>query len=94
MSSNDSETKDTAEVLRVRGELLDGRPCVSVYYSAGKYGLFRVRLLRTGDGTGYEFAEWAEVEEVGGPSLDTFETKTVPPVVRGAVDGPVQVPVE
>lgn len=91
-SSTRDDTADSPEVLRVRGELLNGSPCVSVYYETTSCLTFRAKLLPVEDGNAYELREWSEVEFVDGRTIRTFDTVRVPEVVRGAVDRPVQVP--
>lgn len=94
--SSSTTAADDAELLDLRGEY-DGERSLVAYYSAFET-TFRARLSPVHDREALELSDLAEVEEVGGDVLHTFDLSTqlshVPPVVREAVQRPVQVPVE
>lgn len=91
-----STAADDAELLDLRGDY-DGEDSLSVYYRA--FGtLFRARLAPVHDREALELSSLAEVEAIRGDVLHEFDLSTqlthVPPVVREAVQRPVQVPAE
>lgn len=94
-----STTKDSGELLRIRGEKTTVAT-LSVYYEAGGE-TFRMRLRPNSAlpeeehvhrGEALTVVDLARVEEVGGEGVEWFDVTHVPPVVREATRRPVQVP--
>jgi len=94
-----STAKDSAAVLRVRGEA-DGISTLSVYYEAAGE-TFRMRLRpssalpedeTTHRGEALTAVDLSTVEAVGGEGEEWFDVTHIPTVVREAVRRPVQVP--
>lgn len=92
-----SAHRDGAEVVQVRGEF-DGTDSLAVYYTLGS-STFRAGLRPVRDGEALELSrlEQVEIPEDGGvldydarESVDLHSISHVPPVVREAVQRPVQ----
>lgn len=92
-----SAHRDGAEVVQVRGEA-DGRDTLAVYYTVGS-STFRAGLRPVRDGEALELSrlEQVEIPADGGvldydarESMDLHSITHVPPVVREAVQRPVQ----
>ena len=93
-----STTKDDAELLRTWGEY-DGERSLCVYYRIGA-GVFRARLrpTETREALTLVALEYLDVNpedpDYDAEPAEEFEISHVPPLVRGAVERPVQVPEE